>query len=81
MIDFTTTQEGLVAFEINGQAVGDEWKKILVVLNGSGNNQRVNCPGGLWTAFSLHNQVVGNQIKIQGEMDVNPYSACILFQK
>ncbi len=81
LIDFKTVQEGLVVFEINGHAVGDEWKKIFVVLNGNGNMQRVHCPDGLWTAFSLHNQVVGSQIKIQGEMDVNPYSACILFQK
>lgn len=81
LIDFKSAQDGLVAFEIDGQAVGDEWKKIFVVLNGNENIQRVNCPGGLWTAFSLHNQIVGNQVKVQGEMDVNPYSACILFQK
>ncbi len=81
LIDFKDVGDGLVVFEIDGHKAGDEWAKILVVFNGNPTHQQVKCPEGNWQAFTLNNAVVGRQVQLKGDMEVKPYSACILFQK
>ena len=39
---------GIIAYTINGAAVGDSWKKIWVAFNGSQNPQTLTVPKGTW---------------------------------
>jgi pullulanase len=39
---------GIIAYTINGAAVGDSWKKIWVAFNGSQNPQSLTVPKGSW---------------------------------
>jgi pullulanase len=68
--------EGIIAYTLNGTAVGDSWKKIWVGFNGSQNAQTVQLPAGNWKIASKNNQtsLQGNQLKIDGS------SAVILYQ-
>ncbi|MBL7744586.1 MAG: type I pullulanase [Chitinophagaceae bacterium] len=40
--------EGVIAYTINGEAVGDSWEKIMVIFNGSGNDHTYQLPAGEW---------------------------------
>lgn len=42
-------EEGLIVYSIKDHANLDEWKNILVVLNGNGDAQKVKIPAGTWT--------------------------------
>ena len=81
LIHFENAEDRVVSFQINGEAVGDEWKKVFVVLNGNDVEQEIKIPGGKWEAFVLNNQVKGSVSALQSKININPYSACILFQK
>ncbi len=41
-----TKQANLVAYTLNGAAVGDKWKRIFVVYNGNKNNRKITLPEG-----------------------------------
>ena len=48
-INFEINQPaGIIAYTINGAAVGDTWKKIWVAYNGSQSPQTLTLPGGTW---------------------------------
>lgn len=47
-IKFLDMPEGMVGYSINGAAVNDRWKKIVVVFNGSGKTAHVPLPEGEW---------------------------------
>ncbi|MFY7651422.1 MAG: type I pullulanase [Chitinophagaceae bacterium] len=67
----------LIAYNINGAAVGDSWKKIKVVLNGSAKVATLGLSGSGWKKAiqsSLKSSYSGNQVKLA------PYSAIILYQ-
>jgi len=68
--------EGIIAYTINGAAVGDTWKKIWVGFNGSAQAQTVDLPAGNWKIASINNQssLKGKQLLIDGS------SAVILYQ-
>jgi len=68
--------EGIIAYTLNGAAVGDSWKKIWVGFNGSERAQTIQLPAGNWKIASKNNQtsLQGNQLKIDGS------SAIILYQ-
>jgi pullulanase len=51
----------MIAFTINGEAVKDSWKKIFVIYNGSGTEERINLPAGQWSLFSEGNKVIRNK--------------------
>jgi len=50
-----------LAYQIGDNANGDEWNKILVLLNGSDLNKTIKLPQGTWTLIAD-----GNQIKNSG---------------
>jgi pullulanase len=52
-IRFLDVPAGIVAYTINGQAAGDKWKKILVILNGNLDDQPVTLPEGSWQKVNL----------------------------
>ena len=48
-INFENSQPaGIIAYTINGAAVGDTWKKIWVAYNGSLSPQTLTLPRGTW---------------------------------
>jgi pullulanase len=81
LIDFKQGENGLVGYEINGKAVGDEWSKIFIVFNGSVQAQTAKIPAGNWTPFVWNNQISGNGSAVNSEIALNPHSAAILYQK
>ncbi|HLD52457.1 MAG TPA: type I pullulanase [Sediminibacterium sp.] len=68
--------DGIIAYTINGAAVGDRWNKIWVAFNGSERAQTVELPAGNWKVASINNQssLKGKQLMIDGS------SAVILYQ-
>ncbi|OJW17477.1 MAG: type I pullulanase [Mucilaginibacter sp. 44-25] len=44
-----TNDNDLIAFSLTGNANGDKWKNILVILNGNTSASEINLPGGKWT--------------------------------
>lgn len=81
LIDFKKVPTGMVAYELNGKAVGDEWEKIFVVFNGNNRSQNINLPSGTWNIFVLDNQITHQEIHLNGEIQINPFSAGIFYQK
>jgi pullulanase len=75
--------KGVVAYEINGAAVGDSWKKIRVMYNGSAEVKQLNPGDGSWKVFVSNNSMQNakaNTGSIQNTVDLQPYSATILYK-
>lgn len=68
--------EGIIAYTINGAAVGDSWKKIWVAFNGSQSAATVKPPNGNWKVASINNQ---SNLK-EKTMLIDGSSAVILYQ-
>ncbi len=49
--------ENFLAYQLKDNANGDQWKDIIVLLNGSGLNKTINLPKGSWTLISDGTQV------------------------
>jgi pullulanase len=78
------TPKGVVAYEINGAAVGDTWKKIRVMYNGSAEVKQLNPGDGSWKVFVSSNTMQtakANAGGIQDTVVLQPYSATILYKK
>ena len=72
---------GIIAYTIDGTVVGDKWKKILVLLNGSGEEQSIMAQPGNYHVFVAGNMVsdvIGGK---EGFWRLEPYSCTILYQK
>ena len=68
-------------YDLDGAAVGDKWKKILVVLNGSDEEQSMMAEPGNYHVFVAGNMisdVIGGK---EGFWRIEPYSCTILYQK
>lgn len=77
------TPKGVVAYEINGAAVGDSWNKIRVMYNGSAEVKQLNPGDGSWKVFVSSNTiqtVKANAGGIQNTLVLQPYSATILYK-
>jgi pullulanase len=77
-----TKHPNLIAYTISGNANGDEWSNILVILNGDAEYQSVNLPKGEWTIA-----LDGTQVKPSGigqvnakDLQVPGRSAMVLYQ-
>jgi len=72
-------QPGLVAFTLNGQAVGDDWHNILVAYNGEDRPQQLRLPGGTWTQV-VDNNTAGTQPlrTARDAVTLPPYSMVVL---
>ncbi|HXK75483.1 MAG TPA: type I pullulanase [Bacteroidaceae bacterium] len=73
----------VVAFKINGEAVGDSWKEIVVILNGRNKTTRISVPTGIYTTVCANGHIDLKGInKISGEhIDVSPHTAWIGYKK
>jgi pullulanase len=75
-----TVYPGVVAYTMNGTAIGDAWKKIYVVFNGTAEAYKKLLPRGVWQTF-VHDNATRNQPRsIKGEILLRPYSCTILYQ-
>lgn len=77
-IRFISGKDNLVSYLIEGAAVGDSWKKIFVVFNGSEENKKLQLPTGKWNTYVVNNTIQeGKTIPKQ----VAAYSAVVLYSK
>jgi pullulanase len=76
----TSTTEGVIAYVLNGKAVGDKWKRIVVLLNGNKTMQNVSFPAGKWKVIVDGETVFTKKFKdFKGSTyNVPPISAVIL---
>jgi pullulanase len=74
---FMETSPGLVAYTLNGKAVGDKWNKIVVIFNGSPAPSAINLPAGSWKLglASYRGNVVAD-----GELTLPAFSSVIMYQ-
>jgi pullulanase len=75
------TTKGLIVYQLNGESVGDSWKKIMVVFNGSTTSKVINLPKvGAWHTHVWNNRISEGSIR-SNTITINPYSASILYHK
>lgn len=75
------TPPGLVVYQLKGSAVGDSWKSITVVFNGSGNDQELTLDGH-WQVFSSNNKIQKpGTLLTNGKIRMQPYSCTIVYRK
>ena len=75
-INFENNQpSGIIAYTINGAAVGDTWKKIWVAYNGSQTPQTLTLPKGTWKVGlgSKGSSKMGNNFTLAGSSAVILY--------
>ena len=74
---------GLVSYRIDGEKVGDSWKKVQVIYNGSNQKRSVKLREGSWNLFSIGNHVINPLLfkrKMEDLIEVPAYSAAILYR-
>ena len=66
---------GIIAYTINGAAVGDTWKKIWVAYNGSQTSQTLTLPNGTWKIglSAKGTSIMGNNFTLSGSSAVILY--------
>jgi pullulanase len=71
----TNLPTGIIAYTINGAAVGDSWKKIWVAYNGSQTGQTLTLPKGTWKMglSSKGSSKMGNNFTLGGSSVVILY--------
>jgi pullulanase len=81
-LHFLEAPEGVVAYQLNGEAVGDEWKTIVVVLNSHTDEVKVKLPKGtFYVACADGVCPVKKASKVSGSVKVAAQSAMILYVK
>lgn len=78
-INFLPASPGVIAYEINGAAVKDKWKKIRVYFNGTKEEQKMDIPGKLWKE-AIHDNRTGNDGNVHATITLQPYSCTVLYQ-
>ena len=81
-LHFLNTPECVVAWELNGKAVGDSWEKIIVVLNSNRTAREINIPKGRYTVVCRNILIDENGIDTieDDKVSVPAQSALILKQ-
>ena len=74
-------EQGLVTFQLDGQKVGDDWKRIFVSFNGTASSKNVLLPSGDWRIFTTNNQVYTTGPSISGSINMKAFSASIIFKE
>ena len=71
---------GVIVFEIDGDAVGDEWKEILVAFNGTPASKVIMLPrSGSWRTHIHDNRISSGRIKTPS-LTLKPFSAAVLYK-
>jgi pullulanase len=71
---------GLIVYTINGEKVGDKWKKIFVAFNGSGKEISIAAQPGNYKVFVSGNMLAETIGGKEGYWRLDPYSCSILYQ-
>ena len=74
--------ENLIAYQINGEAVGDSWKSIIVVLNSNRKAAKVEVPKGVYT-IAVRDGKVDESSNLQwkgSKLSVPAQSALIMYR-
>ena len=75
------TAAGLIAYQLNGEAVGDAWKKIMVIFNGTAAAKVVTLPKEvIWRKHIWNNRMDEGSLPSH-TLTLKPYSASILYVK
>lgn len=74
-----SSKTGMIVYTINGTAVGDSWKKIIVLLNGNALSSTIELPTGSWKTAIRNNEFVTSSPQ-QGNVKLNPFSCTLLYQ-
>ena len=72
---------GLVAYTINGAAVKDDWKNILVIYNGKETAQTIILPPLAWKTYVIDNSIVSTSKILFGEIMVKAFSCTVLYTR
>jgi pullulanase len=75
---FLETPSGVVAYTLDGSAVGDSWKYVLVIMNGNFSESRVTLPPGVWQRVDYDGVEV--QSAVQGSLKIKPSTLAILYK-
>ncbi|SDS39256.1 pullulanase [Mucilaginibacter mallensis] len=77
-----TNDPSVIAYQLTGNANGDKWNTILVILNGSAANKSVTIPAGSWTLVGNGDEInLGGIKKINStSIDVAGTSAYVLYK-
>jgi pullulanase len=74
--------EQVIAYELNGAAVGDSYKRIIVIHNPAKSAVSVNLPAGSWEiAVQGDKASSGSLGKVNGKVSVEAVSTLVLFQR
>ena len=72
---------GVVAYTLDGAAVKDSWKKIVVILHGTRGRQTMQLPAGTWNVAANDTKASTSSLgKVSGTLNLEPLSAYILYQ-
>ncbi|HEU5166930.1 MAG TPA: type I pullulanase [Chitinophagaceae bacterium] len=74
-------QKGRVTYIINGQALKDPWKKIIILFNGNTGKRTGLLPPGKWKMAIWNNDFVRKPLTEEGEFFMEAYSCSILYQE
>ncbi len=79
----TTSDPGIIAYQISNNANGDQWKNILVVFNGNTGDKKITLPPGTWKLAVDGNAIDEKGITdvSSGEMAMAATSAYVLYQQ
>ena len=81
-VHFLPVEEGVVAYTLNGEAVGDDWKNIVVVLNGQTKATKVALPEGEWYVACADGKcLVEDDKTIKDIASVAAQTAMVLYTK
>ena len=73
-------EKGIVSYIINGQAINDRWKKIVVFFNGNNGKRTGILPPGKWKMAIRNNDFTKNTLTEEKEFFLQAYSCSILYQ-
>lgn len=81
-LEFLPVEDNLVAFRLKGNAGGDSWSNIIVILNSARQTRTVNVPEGSYTVVCRDGVVseAGLGTVSGSEVSVSPQSALIIHQ-
>ena len=71
---------GIVAYTINGKALNNSWENIYVAFNGSGQDQQLSLPSGLWRKVLNSSSESGEDglLSVNEKLIIHSYSCVIL---
>lgn len=76
----TNLSKGVIAYTINGSAVNDSWKKILVILSGADEVDTLELPAGKWNAVVGDSHILTVPAFFENYFALKTYKCSIFYQ-